>query len=264
MITSNLQTRKLRFRDIKILTMVTQLIHETAISSQVSLTSELMDAPSTGYHVLLSHQVFKLFTFVVLFCNFSVAKKKKLWVKKNILMFTCVQVSLVYIVRRWIAGSYGSASKESVCSAGDLGSIPGLGRSPGEGKGYPTPVSWPGEFHGLYSPRGRKESDTTERLSLHFNSRYAFSSVQSLSCVGLFLRPHGLQHARLPCPSPTPGAYSNSCPSSQWCHPTISSSVVPFSSRLQSFPASRVFSSESVLQGMHMYFQLYYSVLNCS
>ena len=52
------------------------------------------------------------------------------------------------------------------------------------------------------------------------------------------LRPHGLQHARVPCPSPTPGAYSNSCPSSQWCHPTISSSVVPFSSCLQSSPAS--------------------------
>ena len=46
------------------------------------------------------------------------------------------------------------------------------------------------------------------------------------------LQPHGLQHARLPCPSPTPGAYSNSCPLSQWCHPTISSSVVPFSSCL--------------------------------
>ena len=43
------------------------------------------------------------------------------------------------------------------------------------------------------------------------------------------LRSHGLQHARLPCPSPTPGAYSNSCPSHRWCHPTISSSVVPFS-----------------------------------
>ena len=55
------------------------------------------------------------------------------------------------------------------------------------------------------------------------------------------LRPHGLQHARLPCPSPTPGAYSNSCPSSQWCHPTISSSVVPFSSCLHSFPASGSF-----------------------
>ena len=55
------------------------------------------------------------------------------------------------------------------------------------------------------------------------------------------LQPHGLQHARLPCPSPTPRAYSNSCPSSQWCHPTISPSVVPFSSRLQSFPASGSF-----------------------
>ena len=52
------------------------------------------------------------------------------------------------------------------------------------------------------------------------------------------LWPHGLQHARLPCPSPTPGAYSNSCPLSRWCHPTIFSSVVPFSSCLQSFPAS--------------------------
>ena len=52
------------------------------------------------------------------------------------------------------------------------------------------------------------------------------------------LRPHGLQHTRLPCPSPTLGACSNSCPSSQWCSPTISSSAVPFSSCLQSFPAS--------------------------
>ena len=50
---------------------------------------------------------------------------------------------------------------------------------------------------------------------------------------------------RLPCPSPTPGAYSNSCPSSRWCHPTISSSVVPFSSCLQSFPASGSFSIQS-------------------
>ena len=55
------------------------------------------------------------------------------------------------------------------------------------------------------------------------------------------LQPQGLQHARLRCPSPTPGAYSNSCPFSQWCHPTISSSVVPFSFRLQSFPASGSF-----------------------
>ena len=55
------------------------------------------------------------------------------------------------------------------------------------------------------------------------------------------LPPHGLQHTRLLCPSPTPWAYSNSSPQSQWCHPTISSSVVPFSFHLQSFPASRFF-----------------------
>ena len=55
------------------------------------------------------------------------------------------------------------------------------------------------------------------------------------------LRPHRLQHARPSCPSPAPGACSNSCPSSQWCHPTISYSVVPFSSCLQSFPASGSF-----------------------
>ena len=55
------------------------------------------------------------------------------------------------------------------------------------------------------------------------------------------LQPHGLQQARPPCPSPTPGLYSNSCPLNRWCHPTISSSVVPISSHLQSFPASGSF-----------------------
>ena len=76
------------------------------------------------------------------------------------------------------------------------------------------------------------------------------SSVQfSHSVVSNSLRPHGLQHARLPCPSPTPRACSNSCPLSQWYHPTISSSVVPFSSCLQSFvvsgsfPLSQIFAS---------------------
>ena len=68
-------------------------------------------------------------------------------------------------------------------------------------------------------------------------SRVQFShSVESNS-----LRPHGLQHARLPCPLPTPGVHSNSCPSSQWCHPTISSSVILFSSSLQSSSASASF-----------------------
>ena len=66
-------------------------------------------------------------------------------------------------------------------------------------------------------------------------------SVGQLSCSVMSdsLQPHGLQHARLPCPSPTPWASSNSCPSSRWCYPTISSSVLPFC--LQSFPASGSF-----------------------
>ena len=68
------------------------------------------------------------------------------------------------------------------------------------------------------------------------------SSVQfSCSVVSDSLQPYGLQHARLPCPSPTPRACSNSCPMSRWCHTTISSSVVPFSSGLQSFPAQGFF-----------------------
>ena len=61
------------------------------------------------------------------------------------------------------------------------------------------------------------------------------------------LRPHGLQHARPPCPSLTPRIYQNPCPLSWWCHPTISSHVIPFNSCLQSFPASGVFSNESAL-----------------
>ena len=64
-----------------------------------------------------------------------------------------------------------------------------------------------------------------------------FSSVRSLSHVWLFVTPW-LQHARLPCPSPTPGVYPNSCALSRWCHPAISSCVLPFSSCPQSLPAS--------------------------
>ena len=67
-------------------------------------------------------------------------------------------------------------------------------------------------------------------------------SIQfSCSFVSDSLRPHESQHARPPCPSPTPGVHSNSCPSSQWCHPAISFSVVPFSSCPQSLPASGSF-----------------------
>ena len=69
-----------------------------------------------------------------------------------------------------------------------------------------------------------------------------FSSVQfSRSVVSNSLWPHESQHARPPCPSPTPGIHSDSCPSIQWCHPAISSSVIPFSSCPQSLPASEFF-----------------------
>ena len=73
------------------------------------------------------------------------------------------------------------------------------------------------------------------------HDRFGYAFQFSHSVVSDSLWPHGLQHARLPCISPTPGACSNSCPLSQWCHPTISSSVIPFSSCLQFFPASGSF-----------------------
>ena len=84
-----------------------------------------------------------------------------------------------------------------------------------------------------------------------------FSSVQlSRSVMSNSLQPHESQHARPPCPSPTPGVHSNSSPSSQCCHPAISSSIVPFSSCPQSLPSIRVFSNESTL---HMKWPKYWS-----
>ena len=102
------------------------------------------------------------------------------------------------------------------------------------------------------SPKKQGDLGKQDRLFFFF---FFFSSAK-LSSFQLFfplpfqfthavmsnsLRPHGLQHARLPCPSPTPRAFSNACPSSQRCHPTISSFVIPFSSCPQSFPASGSF-----------------------
>ena len=81
-------------------------------------------------------------------------------------------------------------------------------------------------------------------LSMEF-SRQEYWSGFSSSVMSNSLWPHGLEHARLPCPSPTPGAYSKSCPSSWWCHPTISPSVIPFSCP-QSFPASESFPMSQV------------------
>ena len=86
---------------------------------------------------------------------------------------------------------------------------------------------------------------TFEEVLCHFelfHIRILFSSVQfSHSVVSDSLRPHESQHTRPPCPSPTPGVHSDSPPSSQWCHPAISSSAVPFSSCPQSLPASESF-----------------------
>ena len=89
---------------------------------------------------------------------------------------------------------------------------------------------------------GCKESDMTEQL----NRTELNWTVLCCLVVSGSLRPHGLQHARPPCLSPTPGVYSNSCPLSRWCHPTISSSVVPFSSYLQSLPASESFQMSQI------------------
>ena len=83
----------------------------------------------------------------------------------------------------------------------------------------------------------------TWRSFLHSSSVYSclLFLISSASVRSNFFQPHELQHIRLPCPSPSLGACSNLCPSSWWCHPTISSSVVPFSSCSQSFPGSGSF-----------------------
>ena len=92
----------------------------------------------------------------------------------------------------------------------------------------------------MYFQNNKLQKKIAEKLMLREFPVYG--SVQfSRSVVSDSLRPHESQHARPPCPSQTPGVYSNSCPSSQWCLPTISSSVVPFVSCLQSFPASGSF-----------------------
>ena len=96
--------------------------------------------------------------------------------------------------------------------------------------------------------KGSKPCIDANTLLNIYEIRTVICSVQfSHSVVSISLRPHGLQHARPPCLLPAPRVYSNSCPLSWWCHPTISSSVVPFSSCLQIFPSIKVFSNESIL-----------------
>ena len=89
-----------------------------------------------------------------------------------------------------------------------------------------------------------------------------FSSVQfSRSVVSDSLRPHELQHARPPCPSPTPGVHWDSRPSSRWCHPAISSSVVPFSSCPQSLPASEFFPISQLFMRCPKYWSFSFSII---
>ena len=101
----------------------------------------------------------------------------------------------------------------------------------------PTPVFMPGDFHGQRSLQTIVHGVTNSQTWLKW---LQLSSVQSLSHVPVFVT-HGLQHARPPCPSPTPWVDSNSSPLSQWCYPTISFSAALFSFCLQPFPASGSF-----------------------
>ena len=99
-----------------------------------------------------------------------------------------------------------------------------------------------GTSFSISSEKGRRNFDTNCMESVDCFMEYQFSSVQfSRSVMSDSLRPQESQHTRPPCPSPTPGVYPNSCPSSWWCHPAISSSVVPFSSCPQSLLASGSF-----------------------
>ena len=154
----------------------------------------------------------------------------------------------------------GSDGKVSACSVGDLGSIPRLGNAPKEGNSYPLQYSglensmesgaWQATVHGV-----TKSGTWVKRIGMHtctsfinnflyycknpcltFYSAILFITMFSLSfghsVVSNSLQPHGLQHVRLPCPSLSHRICSDSCSLSWWCHPTISSSVIPFSSAL--------------------------------
>ena len=130
-------------------------------------------------------------------------------------------------------------------------------------------VSFQTMFSSGYMPRSGIVGSCDNSLfsflrNLHTVLHSQFSSLQfSHSVVSNSLRPHALQHARPPCASPTPGVYPNSCPLSQWCHPTVSSSVISFSCP-QSFPASRSFQMSQLFPsgGQSMEFQLQHQPSN--
>ena len=162
----------------------------------------------------------------------------------------------------------GSDGKESACNAGVMSLIPRLERSPGEGNNYPLQYSclensidkrdWWATVHGVAESQTWLSHfhqwqsllqggflllhKTSDCGWVHVLTQTPFSSVQfSCSVVSDSLQPHESQHTRPPCPSPSPRVHWDSRPSSQWCDPAISSSVVPFSSCPQSLPASESF-----------------------
>ena len=98
-----------------------------------------------------------------------------------------------------------------------------------------------------FGPNWQPEKKVESAL-LFQTTKFRGDLGSSVTQLCLTLWPHELQHARPPCPSPTPRVYPNSCPLSWWCHPTISSSVIPFSSCTQSFPASGSFRVSSLHQ----------------
>ena len=149
--------------------------------------------------------------------------------------------------------------KNLPANAGDLreaGLISGLGRSTGGGHGNPLQYSClenpmdRGAWHAMVLWVAQSWTQLKQlcmTAPIYLSMRHIFSVQFSCSIVSNISWPQGPQHTSLPCPSPTPGICSNSCPLSWWCHPTVSSSFVPFSSCLQSFLASGSFSNESVL-----------------
>ena len=148
--------------------------------------------------------------------------------------------------------SGGSGWKDPPASAGDTGdavSMPGSGKSPGGGNSTPLQYSY------LENPMDRGAWWATVhgvRTCGYPHKSLAWLLLFGHSVLSDSLQPHGLQHSRLPCPPPTPRVCSNSCPLSHWCHPTISSSVIPFSSSLLFFSPSGSFKmSQLFISGGH-------------